>query len=75
MLARLRGTCPDLSKRELDVLRGVLEGSTTHDIGERFGVKPSSVVTYQKRAYRRLGISDCTLPERARCRQAHCQRK
>jgi DNA-binding CsgD family transcriptional regulator len=57
MLARLRGTCPDLSKRELDVLRGVLEGSTTHDIGERFGVKPSSVVTYQKRAYRRLGIS------------------
>nr|WP_315598357.1 helix-turn-helix transcriptional regulator [uncultured Cupriavidus sp.] len=57
MLARLRGVCPDLSKRELDVLRGVLEGHTAHDIGERIGVKPSSVVTYQKRAYRRLGIS------------------
>ena len=57
MLARVRGLCPDLSKRELDVLRGVLEGRTAHDIGERIGVKPSSVVTYQKRAYRRLGIS------------------
>jgi len=57
MLARVRGACPDLSKRELDVLRGVLEGRTAQDIGERIGVKPSSVVTYQKRAYRRLGIS------------------
>jgi len=57
MLARVRGLCPDLSKRELDVLRGVLEGRTAQDIGERIGVKASSVVTYQKRAYRRLGIS------------------
>jgi len=57
MLARLRGTCPALSKRELDVLRGVLEGRTAHEIGETIGVKASSVVTYQKRAYRRLGIS------------------
>ena len=43
--------------RELDVLRGVLEGQTAHEIGETIGVKASSVVTYQKRAYRRLGIS------------------
>jgi len=57
MLARLRSVCPTLSKRELDVLRGVLEGLTAHDIGELMGVKASSVVTYQKRAYRRLGIS------------------
>jgi len=57
MLARLRGLCPDLSKRELDVLRGVLEGRTAQDIGECIGVKPSSVVTYQKRAYRHLGIA------------------
>ncbi|ARF86198.1 LuxR C-terminal-related transcriptional regulator [Burkholderia cenocepacia] len=57
MLARLRHACPALSKRELDVLRGVLEGQTAHDIGETMGVKASSVVTYQKRAYRRLGIS------------------
>ncbi|QCP53062.1 helix-turn-helix transcriptional regulator [Trinickia violacea] len=57
MLARVRHACPELSKRELDVLRGVLEGCTAHEIGELIGVKTSSVVTYQKRAYRRLGIS------------------
>ncbi|CAB3757804.1 LuxR family transcriptional regulator [Burkholderia sp. MSh2] len=57
MLARLRNACPELSKRELDVLRGVLDGRTAHEIGETIGVKASSVITYQKRAYRRLGIS------------------
>jgi DNA-binding CsgD family transcriptional regulator len=57
MLARVRSACPELSKRELDVLRGVLEGRSANEIGELIGVKPSSVVTYQKRAYRRLGIS------------------
>lgn len=57
MLARLRRACPTLSKRELDVLRGVLDGQSAHEIGETIGVKASSVVTYQKRAYRRLGIS------------------
>ncbi|CAG9232525.1 Helix-turn-helix transcriptional regulator [Paraburkholderia tropica] len=57
MLARLRGLCPDLSKRELDALRGVLEGHSAAEIADHMGVKPSSVVTYQKRAYRRLGIS------------------
>ena len=57
MLARVRSVCPDLSKRELDVLRGVLEGHTAVEIAELMGIKPSSVLTYQKRAYQRLGIS------------------
>jgi len=57
MLATLRGLCPALSKRELDVLRGVLEGCTAAEIGDAMGIKPTSVVTYQKRAYQRLGIS------------------
>lgn len=57
MFARLRSLCPSLSKRELDVLRGVLEGHSAIEIAERMGVKPTSVVTYQKRAYQRLGIS------------------
>lgn len=57
MLARIRRMCPELSKRETDVLCGVLEGRTAQEIGDVMGVKPSSVVTYQKRAYRRLGIS------------------
>ncbi|WP_322068888.1 helix-turn-helix transcriptional regulator [Paraburkholderia bannensis] len=57
MLARLRSLCPELSKRELDALRGVLEGHSAAEIADCMGVKPSSVVTYQKRAYQRLGIS------------------
>lgn len=57
MLARLRRLCPELSKRELDALRGVLEGHSAAEIADSMGVKPSSVVTYQKRAYQRLGIS------------------
>ena len=57
MLAKLRARCPALAKRELDVLRGVLEGLTAAEIGDALGIKPASVVTYQKRAYQRLGIS------------------
>ncbi|WP_194711876.1 helix-turn-helix transcriptional regulator [Noviherbaspirillum soli] len=57
MLARIRTLCPGLPKRELDVIRGVLEGRTAADIGELLGIKPASVTTYQKRAYQRLGIS------------------
>jgi DNA-binding CsgD family transcriptional regulator len=58
MLARLRTVCPSLAKRELDVVRGVLEGHTAVEIAEILGIKPASVVTYQKRAYQRLGISN-----------------
>ncbi len=57
MLARLRSRCPSLAKRELDVICGVLEGLTAVEIAERLGIKPASVVTYQKRAYQRLGIA------------------
>lgn len=39
------------------VLRCVLEGLTAVEIAEIMGVQPSSVTTYQKRAYKRLGIS------------------
>jgi DNA-binding CsgD family transcriptional regulator len=58
MLARLRSICPGLAKRELDVVRGVLEGCTAVEIAEALGIKPASVVTYQKRAYQRLGVSN-----------------
>ncbi len=37
-------------------MRGVLSGASAAAIGERMGIAVSSVVTYQKRAYRRLGI-------------------
>jgi DNA-binding CsgD family transcriptional regulator len=57
MLARLRTLCPSLAKRELDVVRGVLEGYTSAEIADILGIKPASVITYQKRAYQRLGVS------------------
>ncbi len=57
MLARVRSLCPALAKRELDVIRGVLEGRTAAEIADMLGIKPASVITYQKRAYQRLGIS------------------
>ena len=72
MLARVRTLAPTLTKRELDVVRGVLEGRTAAEIAETLGIKPASVVTYQKRAYQRLGISSqrqlfalCLSPEKA----------
>ncbi|WP_233805442.1 helix-turn-helix transcriptional regulator [Paraburkholderia sp. HP33-1] len=58
MLARVRRVCPALTPRELDVLRGTLEGASAAEIAGQMGVKPASVVTYQKRAYARLGISN-----------------
>ena len=56
MLRRIASLCPALTKRETDVVRGVLSGASATAIGERMGIAVSSVVTYQKRAYRRLGI-------------------
>jgi DNA-binding CsgD family transcriptional regulator len=58
MLARVRRVCPALTPRELDVVRGMLDGASAAEIAERMGVKPASVITYQKRAYARLGISN-----------------
>jgi DNA-binding CsgD family transcriptional regulator len=58
MLARIRRVCPALTPRELDVLRGTLDGASAAEIAAQMGVKPASVVTYQKRAYARLGISN-----------------
>jgi DNA-binding CsgD family transcriptional regulator len=54
---RLTHLCPELSPRERDVLCGILSGRTTPEIAAQLGVQPSSVISYQKRAYRRLGIS------------------
>jgi DNA-binding CsgD family transcriptional regulator len=57
MIARLTQLCPDLTPRERDVLCGMLGGHSTPEIAAQLGVQPSSVTSYQKRAYRRLGIS------------------
>jgi DNA-binding CsgD family transcriptional regulator len=57
MLARLLRRCPTLTKRDQDVVRGLLGGLTTEGIADRMGIEVSSAQTYLKRVYRKLGIS------------------
>ncbi|MDR0458383.1 MAG: LuxR C-terminal-related transcriptional regulator [Burkholderiaceae bacterium] len=54
---RLMQLCPELTSREREVLCGILDGRATPEIAQQLGVQPSSVISYQKRAYQRLGIS------------------
>ena len=46
-----------LSARERAVCIGILSGQKAELIAAEIGVAPSTVVTYRKRAYRKLGIS------------------
>lgn len=48
---------PELSARESQVISGVLSGRTLHDIAEEIGVAYTSVLTYQQRAFVKLGVS------------------
>lgn len=45
-----------LTAREREVCLGILSGYTSEAIALRLGVAPSTVVTFRKRAYRKLGI-------------------
>ena len=56
--ARLIALLSDrLTAREQEVLAALLMGTSSEGIGKALGVKPTSVATYRKRAYARLGIS------------------
>lgn len=57
MLARLLRRCRTLSKRDCDVVRGLLSGHSTDHIADHMGIERSSAQTYLKRLYRKLGIS------------------
>lgn len=57
LLARLKRRCPALTKRDLDVVRGVLSGAATEGIADQMGIEASSARTYLKRVYRKLGVS------------------
>lgn len=46
-----------LSERERQVCLGVLAGKKTEIIANEIGVAPSTVTTYRRRAYEKLGIS------------------
>jgi DNA-binding CsgD family transcriptional regulator len=54
---RLARLCPQLSMRESQTLHEMLQGRSTLEIAKKLGVQQSSVISYQKRAYQRLGIS------------------
>lgn len=46
-----------LSERERHVCIGILSGHKTEIIADEIGVAPSTVVTYRKRAYHKLGVT------------------
>ncbi len=50
-------TLAALSDREREVCLGVLSGKKTETIAGEIGVAPSTVTTYRRRAYEKLGIS------------------
>ena len=57
LLQRLSARYPALTKRDLDVVRGVLEGLSTEGLADRLGLTAGSVQTYLKRIYRKTDVS------------------
>ena len=57
VLARLQQRFAGLTQRDLDVVRGVLEGLSTPALAERLGLTHESARTYLKRVYRKLGLA------------------
>lgn len=57
LLARLRVRLPQLTPRDCDVVRCLLEGQSTSAMAERLGLTLASARTYLKRVYRKLGVS------------------
>lgn len=51
------GSVPDLSDREIEVLRLLARGFTRGDIAMALEVTPNTVATYTKSIYRKLGVS------------------
>ncbi len=57
LLDRLALRGPLLTPRDLDVVRGLLEGLSTEQLAERLGLTLASAQTFTKRIYRKLGMS------------------
>jgi DNA-binding CsgD family transcriptional regulator len=58
---RLRALCPALAAREVAVCTALLRGRTAPEVAAALGVRVSSIQTYRKRAYAKLGVG--SLPE------------
>lgn len=57
MLERLKRRQPNLSGRDWDVVRALLDGLDHEAMAQRLGLQASSAPTYTKRLYRKLGVS------------------
>jgi DNA-binding NarL/FixJ family response regulator len=49
--------CDRLTAREQQVLTALLRGTSSEGIATQLDLKPSSVITYRRRAYAKLGIA------------------
>ena len=56
MLARVARRSPNLTTRDLDVLRCLLQGLSNEAMAHTLGLTAASVQTYVKRTFRKLGI-------------------
>jgi DNA-binding CsgD family transcriptional regulator len=54
---RLAALCPELTPREIGVCQALLRGETAVEVAVALGIRASSVQTYRKRAYAKLGVS------------------
>lgn len=57
MLDRLALRAPELTARDEDVVRGLLQGLSITELADRLGLTVASAQTYTKRLYRKLGVS------------------
>lgn len=54
---RLRSLAPELSMREAQILTELIAGSGEAELAAALNLQPSTVATYRKRGYAKLGIS------------------
>lgn len=57
LLAKLLQRRPQLTQRDGDVVRGLMEGLSTEALAGALGLTVASAQTYQKRLFRKLGVS------------------
>jgi DNA-binding NarL/FixJ family response regulator len=60
LLARMRSPQPSLSRREIEVLRLVAEGSTNGDIARRLHISDATVKSHLVHIYPKLGVPSRT---------------
>jgi DNA-binding NarL/FixJ family response regulator len=60
LVTRVRAPVPELTAREVDVLRHVARGLSNAEIGQQLYIGEATVKTHLLRAFEKLGVSDRT---------------